>query len=402
MANKPGHRRYGSIRKRESGRYQVRFRGPDGMMRSASETFERKSDAERYLALVESQMVRREWIDPERAKIRLKDYAERWIVQRPGLRPRTVALYTWLLQKHVTPYLGAVSLGSLDTPLIREWRSTLLNRGVSQTVTAKAYRFLRAVLTTATREDELIRMNPCRIPGAGHEAPSERPVLTVPQVFALMEEMPERYQALILLTTFACLRWGEVSALQRQDLDLEKVTVRVRQAFTEQRGKGLVFGPPKSRAGVRIISIPAVVAPAIQNHLSAYVLDVPDALIFTGPKGGAILRGNFNKLTAWRDAVVKIGAPGLHFHDLRHTGNTLAAQTGASLRDLMTRMGHDSPRAALIYQHATSQADRAIAKAVSTAIEEMRKPKQDHGPSDDDEGGDDPDDGPAGALARAR
>ena len=50
--------------------------------------------------------------------------------------------------------------------------------------------------------------------------------------------------------------------------------------------------------------------------------------------------------------------PGLHFHDLRHTGNVLAAQTGASTRDLMARMGHDDMRAALIYQRATSEADR--------------------------------------------
>jgi integrase len=63
-----------------------------------------------------------------------------------------------------------------------------------------------------------------------------------------------------------------------------------------------------------------------------------------------------------------VGVPSLHFHDLRHTGNTLAAQTGASLRDLMTRMGHDSPRAALIYQHASSAADERIALALGAAL----------------------------------
>ena len=61
-------------------------------------------------------------------------------------------------------------------------------------------------------------------------------------------------------------------------------------------------------------------------------------------------------------------APGLHFHDLRHTGNTLASATGTSLRDLMARMGHDSPRAALIYQHATDGADRAIAAGLDLTL----------------------------------
>jgi integrase len=87
--------------------------------------------------------------------------------------------------------------------------------------------------------------------------------------------------------------------------------------------------------------------------------------VFTTDNGRPIWRGNFNKIVSWRGAVAAVGVPGLHFHDLRHTGNTLAAKTGTSLRDLMTRMGHDSPRAALIYQHATAGADRAIADAMN-------------------------------------
>ena len=69
----------------------------------------------------------------------------------------------------------------------------------------------------------------------------------------------------------------------------------------------------------------------------------------------------------WRQ-LARSESPGLHFHDLRHTGNTLAAATGTSLRDLMARMGHDSPAAALIYQHATSRADQKIAKALGDAM----------------------------------
>src|SRR3954447_553390 len=99
MAGK-SRRRFGSVRKRESGRYQARYPGPDGQLRSAPETFERKADAERYLSLMEAQMMRNEWIDPTRGQVKVVDYATRWIAQRPGLRPRTVDLYTWLLGKH--------------------------------------------------------------------------------------------------------------------------------------------------------------------------------------------------------------------------------------------------------------------------------------------------------------
>jgi len=372
MANRQGHRRFGNVRKLPSGRYQARFPGPDGAMRSAPETFARKSEADRYLTLVEAQLARQEWIDPERSMISLGDYAERWISERPKLRVRTVQLYTWLLGRYIAPHLGGVPLGRLDTPMIREWRGKLLAAGVSETMAAKAYRLLRAILTTAVREDELIRINPCRVAGADREEPGERPVLTVAQVFALADRMPPRYRAMVLVSTFGCLRWGEVTALQRKDIDLAAPAVTVRQAYVEQRGVGLQLGPPKSKAGLRRVSIPAVIVPQLRDHLRDHVGADPDALVFTGPSGQPIWRGNFNKLVRWAEATAAIKRPGLHFHDLRHTGNTLAAQTGPSLRDLMARMGHDDPRAALIYQHATSEADQAIAKRINAAVKRQR------------------------------
>ena len=244
-------RHFGNVRQRESGRWQVRYRGPDGRMRSPSETFARKADALRYLTLVEAQIAQTEWTDPARAKVRLSDYAERWIAERPGLRPRTVELYRSLLRRHVTPWLGDVPLGKLDTPLVREWRARLLEDGVSASVTAKAYRLLRAVLMTAVNEDRLIPRNPCQVRGADREVAGERPVLSVAEVLALADEVPARFRAMILLTTFASLRFGEVTALERRDIDVDAGAVEVRRAFVEVRGKGLVAGPPKSRAGLR-------------------------------------------------------------------------------------------------------------------------------------------------------
>src|SRR6266480_1240876 len=119
MANKPRHRRFGNIRKRASGRYQIRYPGPDGRMRTGPETYERKSDAERALSLIEVQMISGEWADSDRSKIKLEHYATYWITQRAGLRPRTVDLYTWLCGKHINPYLGGVRLGRLSTPMIQ-------------------------------------------------------------------------------------------------------------------------------------------------------------------------------------------------------------------------------------------------------------------------------------------
>ena len=154
MPNKQGHRRFGNVRRLPSGRYQVRYPGPDGRLRSHPQTFDRKGDAERALSLIEGQMIAGEWTDPQRGKAKLGDYARDWITQRPGLRVRTVDFYRWLLTKHIEPYLGDVPIGKLSTQTIRQWRAGLLAQGVSATMAAKAYRLLRAVLMTAVEEDK--------------------------------------------------------------------------------------------------------------------------------------------------------------------------------------------------------------------------------------------------------
>jgi integrase len=278
---------------------------------------------------------------------------------------------------------------------------------------------------TAAEDDKIIPRNPCQIKGAGDEKAPERPVLTVAQAFALAERIgrrpvgniwqlpaggyrlrfgrdgimhasPEvfdtraaaewalwkladegradfrhdrRFSAFVLVATFASLRWGEAIALRRGDLDLEAGSVRVRAAYVERSTGEILLGPPKPRAGRRVVGIPAVIIPELRDHLAVFVQAEADALVFPGPKGGPMRRSNFNKLSGWPHAVRSTGAEGLHVHDLRHTGNTFAASSGAGLRDLMVRMGHDSERAALIHQHEARGADQRITGAIDAHVQ---------------------------------
>ena len=146
---------------------------------------------------------------------------------------------------------------------------------------------------------------------------AERPVLSVAEVLALADEVPARYRAMVLLTTFASLRFGEVTALERRDIDLDAATIEVRRAFVEVRGKGLVPGPPKSRAGLRRVGLPRAVVGELRRHLAEYVEADPSSLLFTGPKGAPIRRGNVRKLLRWSDALAAVGLTGVRFHDLR-------------------------------------------------------------------------------------
>jgi integrase len=98
----------------------------------------------------------------------------------------------------------------------------------------------------------------------------------------------------------------------------------------------------------------------------------------TTPSGGSTsVRGCVRAQFSWQQTVTALGRPGLHFHDLRHTGNVLAAGSKVSTRDLMARMGHDSMAAALIYQHASREADRSIADHLDAQL----------GDDDQDDGG---------------
>ena len=134
------------------------------------------------------------------------------------MRPRTRELYRWLLSRYLEPSFGRVHLSVIDPPMVRTWRVRLLDAGVSQSMVAKAYRLLRAILNTAVEQDELIRRNPCRIVGAGTESPDERPVLPIEKVCALADLMPARQRMLVMVATFASLRYGEVTALRRMDI----------------------------------------------------------------------------------------------------------------------------------------------------------------------------------------
>jgi integrase len=303
------------------------------------------------------------------------EYAAAWIEERPNLRPKSVQLYRYLLRCHLRPAFESKSVADIREADVRRWRKKLVDDGVSAVTVAKAYRLLKAVLNTAV-DDGLIKRNPCRIKGAGQEKSPERPVLTITEVYALAEAVDQRYRVLVLLGTFGSLRWGELAALRRKHIDLDVGAVRVEQSLTELPGGGYAFGPPKSEAGLRVVPVPDVIVPELRWHLSCFTGKEDDALVFTSPTGTPLRHGNFRRRD-WLGALKAVGLTGVHFHDLRHTGNTLTAEAGANLRELMERMGHSSTKAALVYLHSTSERQRTLADAVGRlARAELRKAKK--------------------------
>ena len=268
------------------------------------------------------------------------------------------------LRLRILPHLGHVLIRDLTTAAIRTWHSEQIAKHCSSASTAaKAYRLLRTILTTAV-DDELIPRNPCRIKSSGIERPEERPILTLEQVRQLANVIEPRYRAMVLLAVWTGIRYGEAAALRRGNISLREGTIRVECQLQELNDATIFLGPPKTAAGRRTVAMPPHVIPEIAAHLDKYVGHSQDDVVFTSPEGTRLRRSNFNR-RVWRPACAQLKLDMIRFHDLRHTGNTLAASTGASTKELMARMGHASPRAALIYQHATPDRDRAIATQLS-------------------------------------
>jgi len=167
------------------------------------------------------------------------------------------------------------------------------------------------------------------------------------------------------------LRFGELAGLRRGQLDLDACAVRVAVSTAELGDGRLIDDDPKSAAGRRTVAFPREIVPELKWHMECFAQAGDNGLVFVGPKSGRLRRSNFRKF--WNRARAAIGLDELHFHDLRHTGNTMAAAQGASLRELMERMGHSSTRAALIYLHATRERDQAIAAGMGKLFHDAKK-----------------------------
>ncbi len=337
------------------------------MGRSYKRTFRTKKEAEDFAANERVEQGRGIWIDPRQGKVNLTEYATSWLKSRVNIRIRTRELYEGELRLHILPALGDIEIAAISNAAVRTWYANLFDEGLAQSTCAKNYRLLRTILTTAV-EDGIITKNPCTIKGGGVAKSPERPIATIEQVFALSDAIDQPYRVAVLLATFAGLRVGEILALVRERIDFEAGTVAVIEQLQELKRDGYLMGPPKSDAGCRLVSLPDFMMEELSLHLAAYAEPGPQGRLFHGAKGGPLRRAILQR--AWDEARAKVGMEHLHFHDLRHTGNTLAAATGASTKELMARMGHASAEAALRYQHATRERDDAIAARLGAMVAE--------------------------------
>jgi integrase len=360
-------RSFASIEQLPSKRWRVRYTGPDGAIHKAPHTFGARIDAEAYAIAVRREIDRDRWDvsdDDRTEQVTFGAYSQRWLANRQvagrPIKARTRAHYQALLDAHLIPTFGNRQLAAIKPKDVRDWHAeTLVDR---PTMRSHAYSLLRTIMASAVN-DELLDANPARIVGAGRAKRVHRiRPASVTELGVLTDAMPDRLRLMVTLASWCALRFGEIVELRRGDIDLGDEVIRIRRAAVRTKGSYSIT-TPKSDAGVRDVAIPPHVIPLIEAHLAKHVDSGRDSLIFPADNGGHLQPSTLYR--HWYRARELASRPDLRFHDLRHSGAVLAAATGASLAELMARLGHSTPQAAMRYQHAAAGRDREIAALLS-------------------------------------
>lgn len=389
-----GRRGFGQTPKLRSGRYQARYAYPTrATVHTAGVTFTTKSAAEGWLAKERRLIEDGTWTPPadRRTKEAATKAAEQaalvdhtptvdaWmkkIIDQRATRTRrplvatTVDLYRKDYRLCIKGVLGDLHLSQLTPEVIEDWWSGLPDH---PTQNARAYSLLKSVLKDAVRQ-KVIASNPCELTTAGKPEPEHQgEALTVPEVLAYLQAVPERYRLALMLGAWCSLRSGEIRGLRRRDVDLDAKTITVAQAASRARtGKDGRYewriAGPKTAAGRRTVAMPDMMVEPMRTWIGKLpASDNRDALLFPAsdhhsPIPSSVL---WKAHTKGRDAIDR---PELTVHDLRRTAATLAAQGGATTKEVMRLLGHTTVGVAMIYQVADDKRDRARADRLQVQI----------------------------------
>jgi integrase len=368
MANRrrKGRRTFGATRQLPSGRWQASYLAPDGTRRKADKTFAEAADANAWLSSIESTISGGSWRPPEPSRETFGAFGKRWLATRPDLRESSAERYERLWRIWLEPTFGVITLGALTPESFRVWFTNAMATHPGSTQPGAAYRLSRAMLNTAV-EDNLLSVNPCQVRRAGRQEHPERPMATPEEVLRVVSAIDKPYRPMVLLAAWCSMRFGELAGLRRARIDLLHRSIRIEEAAVELSNGQTIFRSPKTKASRRTVTIPAELVPIIEDHLATSVAPESDALVFTSPEGHPLRRTKFR--LRWLKACKTAEVSGLHFHDLRGSGATWAAYAGATVAELMARLGHTTPTMAMRYQHATLERDRMLSDRLGALMQ---------------------------------
>ncbi|OBI92875.1 tyrosine-type recombinase/integrase [Mycobacterium asiaticum] len=364
---------FGRTRQERSGRWSAAYLH-HGVLHRAPATFPTKQAAVSWLTS-EADLIDLDqrnlgvWTSPShraakaaaaREVLTVGDYARKWLRTKPIAR-RTRDSYAYLLDTRLDGMaLAARPVAEVTVADVREWFGSL--DASTPTARARAYEVVSSMFSAAVA-DGLLVGNPCRVKGATkvRRARAVTHIESV-EVDALAAKMPEHLAAMVLLAGWCGLRFGELIALDRDDLAADGSTVSVAKSYTRRNGTTEIAAP-KSQTSIRVVVTPPHIRDALVTHLAEHVTAGPKAALFTDPAGERISEGRFRP--HWHTAREAIGRPTLRFHDLRHHAGMVAAYAGATIAESMARLGHSSPKMALHYAERAADRDALLAERIA-------------------------------------
>jgi integrase len=343
----------GSVRRTSSGRWQARWR-PPGSHQPKGKTFDRKRDAEAFLARTEHSKLEGIYRDPNSGRIPFGPYMQGFL---EGLRtPATRSLYTSIATNHIVPTFGNRLLASISVAEARSLIGELSRTGTGPASIEVAHKILSRVFRQAV-QDDLIARNPASFVSVPKVQRKELRIPAPEEVGRIAGDIEPRFRALVLVGAFAGLRVGEATALSQTAVRSLERRIQITKAFSETRGY-LAIREPKGKRR-RSVPVPAFLIEELGRHIATYG---ESELLFTLPGSRPLRRSHFRR-TYWVPALRRAGLEGVRFHDLRHHFAALAISQGAHPKAIQEWMGHSSINVTMdVYGHLFPSLEEEIAE----------------------------------------
>lgn len=331
--------------------WQVRYRDDDGTQRS--ESFPSSKGAREFKSLVETQGWReaveilKDIADPNSATPRLSEWCETYIETRTGITKGTRTRYRLHAAAHLGP-LGARPVDKITPALVARWVNAMSEEGLSGKTISNRHGFLSGAMKAAVRDGHATS-NPCdgtRLPKTERQ---EMIFLTGSEFALFLSCVRVDAQPFVALMPATGLRWGEITALQARDVDLDAGTLTVSRSwkYVEGRSKQAELGPPKTSRSRRTIALPRQAIEVLRDAIKG---KRPDDFIFTNAAGKPWTGSRFHE-GVWQPAVRAAndesrGGAVLgkrpRIHDMRHTCASWMIGAGVSLPVVQRHLGHES------------------------------------------------------------
>jgi integrase len=260
---------------------------------------------------------------------------EHW---QPGtllaLKPSSVRIYQFNLDKYVLPTLGSLRLCEVHRATIQHLLLALKNKGYASSTLHSIRVTIARVLHTAVESGYLERNSAHGIQIGGREPKKRCRVLEPEQMQQLLPQLPEPCRTVVLTAVLAGLRIGEILALRWNRLDFPRGSIEAFETYSDGR-----FGTPKTRSSERVIPMSSALRQVLECHRTVCTYREPEDLVFCSNKGTPLTPKNlYNRALA--PACDELGLPRISWHSFRYANGTWIGEVGESVKTVQAILGH--------------------------------------------------------------